>query len=325
MTRLIASPLQSPMTRMLDNPATGARADAAPDAVPTPCIAAVAVLCASQRRDNPIARLSRLVADLPLDERRTLAGGLLEEILPPLGPEPRCVFLAGATDVAAARSTTPSGLPMDVLHDRDQYRGTAGSLRDFAVGLDPASYILVVAGTEWTGFSLTGLAAAMLGLGADVVLPRLACRTPLAVWLVRAGVLEDVPPVGYSDFKEQALPRLASRRDVRVLTLPPSCRASDLVSVRTLPSYLRAVRLAHGAPAGGEAGEPWRSRFAVVEPGAEVEPGAILHDSVVLAGARVERGAVLARSVVDAGVVVRSGERVVDAVLCRDACGGRSR
>jgi ADP-glucose pyrophosphorylase len=58
--------------------------------------------------------------------------------------------------------------------------------------------------------------------------------------------------------------------------------------------------------------EDWTPAFSLVEVGANVSPGARVHDSVVLAGATVEAGAVLVRSLVCGDASVRADQTVVD-------------
>jgi len=55
--------------------------------------------------------------------------------------------------------------------------------------------------------------------------------------------------------------------------------------------------------------------FACLGPGATVERGAVLEDSVLLDGARVARDAVVARSILGKDAVVGAGARVEDSVL----------
>jgi mannose-1-phosphate guanylyltransferase len=90
--------------------------------------------------------------------------------------------------------------------------------------------------------------------------------------------------------------------------------------VRTLDGYLAGLRAYHrllrGEPVEPDPfAEDWARTFSVVEGGAEVSPGATVHDSVVLAGARIEGGAAVVRSIVCAGATVRAGETLADQVV----------
>ena len=61
--------------------------------------------------------------------------------------------------------------------------------------------------------------------------------------------------------------------------------------------------------------EEWKSTFSIIEPGAQADPTARIHDSVVLRGGRVEAGATLVHSVVCVGGVVRRKQMVTDRVI----------
>jgi len=138
--------------------------------------------------------------------------------------------------------------------------------------------------------------------------------------------LREIAAEGFVDMKEQALPRIATRFDVRVLNRP---RPSGL-PLRTLEDYVTALRCHHrrsGEDGASEAivtdplAENLSAAFALVEPGAKVDSTARLHDAVVLAGAVVEPGAVLVRSVVCPGGVVRRDRSAVDQFVTTPAAG----
>jgi mannose-1-phosphate guanylyltransferase len=124
-----------------------------------------------------------------------------------------------------------------------------------------------------------------------------------------------IPSIGYVDLKEQALPLIARKHRVQVI---PRARPLAL-PLRTRADYIRALRWYHRSPRVEPTTDPfeedWRPVFALCEQGADVDPSARLHDSVVLAGGRVERGAMVVRSVVCAGGVVERNQTVVDRVV----------
>jgi hypothetical protein len=127
--------------------------------------------------------------------------------------------------------------------------------------------------------------------------------------LVTCRALRLIPKTGFVDMKEQALPSIASKYDVRVV----QCRRPTGLPIRLLSDYVAALRALH-QPVRGASTDPWaedwKSTFAIVEPGATVAASARIHDSVVLAGGIVETGAVVVRSVV-AGTV-RKDRTAVD-------------
>src|SRR5439155_18723223 len=118
---------------------------------------------------------------------------------------------------------------------------------------------------------------------------------------------------GYVDMKEQALPDIATRYDVRVLAR----RRPSGLPIRTLDDYIQALRYHHRRKAGTKAAvdplaEDWKATFALIEPGAQVDPASRVHDSVVLKDAVVEAGAVLVRSVVCPGGFLRRDKTAVE-------------
>src|SRR5439155_1217031 len=94
-------------------------------------------------------------------------------------------------------------------------------------------------------------------VGADVALLVDPEGTPSGLQLIRCETLGHISTRGFVDFKEQALPLLSRRFDVRVVRRPIVA-----VSVRTLESYLGALRMLHdprgggGARAGGAVADP---------------------------------------------------------------------
>jgi hypothetical protein len=137
--------------------------------------------------------------------------------------------------------------------------------------------------------------------------------------LVTCRSLRLIPPVGFVDMKEQALPIIADRFDVRVL----QCRRPTGLPLRSLSDYVAALRAFHAPLSRPMAADPlaeeWKSMFAIVEPGAAVAPSARLYDSVVLAGGSIEGGAVVVRSLVTGSGVVRKDRKAVDQYVTVEA------
>jgi hypothetical protein len=127
--------------------------------------------------------------------------------------------------------------------------------------------------------------------------------------LVTCRALRLIPKTGFVDMKEQALPGIASKYDVRVVQR----RRPTGLPIRLLSDYIAALRALY-QPVRGASTDPWAedwmSGFAIVEPGGIVSSSARIHDSVVLAGGVVEAGAVVVRSVI-AGTV-RKERKAVD-------------
>jgi hypothetical protein len=144
--------------------------------------------------------------------------------------------------------------------------------------------------------------------------------------LIACRALREIAAEGFVDMKEQALPRIAGRFDVRVLN---RSRPSGL-PLRTLDDYVTALRYHHrrlrdDGVRETEVADPLAENlapaFALVEPGAEVDASARLHDAIVLSGGVVEAGAVLVRSVVCPGGVVRRERSIINQFVTTPAAG----
>jgi NDP-sugar pyrophosphorylase family protein len=150
-------------------------------------------------------------------------------------------------------------------------------------------------------------------LAADAAVYATRDGEPTGIFRFRCGALATLPARGFVDMKEQGLPSLASRFDVRVITTDDPAP----ISIRTLDAYIEALRwLANGKTKTHHGpSEDWRCTFSLIEPGAEVHPTARVHDSVVLAGSKVGRDAVVVRSLVGPAGVVGAGRSAFDELV----------
>jgi hypothetical protein len=217
---------------------------------------------------------------------------------------------------APVSDSNSSLLQMSVERDPAPFRGTGGVLRDVCSEYDPDDVVLVANAGQILIEPLERLAQELSAAGGDVALLTHGDGTPSGLMLVRCGVLNSLRRVGFLDFKEQVLPELGARGEqVRIIRRP---RATG-VPVRTLDGYIAGLRSYHREqvrPSLNEnLQEEWRPAFSIVEEGAQVDPDATIHDSVVLAGGRVQCGAVVVRSVVCPGGVVRAGATVADMII----------
>lgn len=283
------------------------------------------VLLAGAVRPSDLSRgTGRGALDLPITPTRTLLGEWCEQA-------GRVAALAGIdtlqVDVVLDPSSEAPRLPrldgrvsLEVRRDEASYRGTGGALRDIATSMDSDGVILVANAGQILMHELDDLTMRLAGVNADVALVAHDDGTPSGVMLLTTRALADVNAVGFVDFKEQVLPTLRQTFDIRAVRF---ARATGR-PVRTLESYIAALREHHDAVVSGGKGvdpftERWAPTFSLPETGAEVDPSARLHDSVVLAGARVESGAVVVRSVVGSKGVVGRGQIVVDEVVSSGA------
>lgn len=281
------------------------------DVAPSIRLASV-LLLAGAVTPSPLRRATgRLSFELPLLGGETLLDRWVAgvENLGEAGHAPELRLLLDADSDATGVTTHQCR----ILRDAGEIRGAAGALRDATADLGDDEWILAAPAAQVLLASLSDIVAVLAktaigvgGKGADVVMAASADGTPGFFMLARAGILRSIPPVGYIDLKEQALPALSKTGNVRGIRLAPPAA----ISVRTPTDYLRSLRLLSGAES-----EPWQAAFSLAEEYADVEEGATLHDSVALAGSYIASGAVLVRSLVCPGGKVGAGQVVVDAVV----------
>jgi hypothetical protein len=277
---------------------------------------AAVVLVAGSVRVSSLAKTARRTRlDLPLRTNETVGTHWLTRMgeLRALLGAPQLPLVIATNTIAGAPHDAASWPCTVVRMDTEEPRGSGGALRDVAVGLDPMSHVLVAPAHSYTleplGSILEGLAACT----ADAVVHTTGEGVPTGFFRIRCGALAGLPLRGFVDLKEQALPQLASKFDVRVVR---TAHAAPM-AVRTLDGYVRALRVAAGVGSVPEAerSEEWRSTFALAEAGSLVHESARLHDSVVLAGGKVGAGAVVVRCLVGPEGVVGAGETVFDELI----------
>jgi len=163
---------------------------------------------------------------------------------------------------------------------------------------------------------LPTIAAELHARKSDVTVVSHEDGTPSGLMLVSCRALRLIPSRGFVDMKEQALPLIAAKYDVRVVHR----RRPTGLPVRSLSDYIQALRFHHRQKSGRHSAndplaEDWSPTFSLVENGAHVDASARLHDSVVLRGARVEPGAVIVRSVVCPEAIVGRDRTAVDQLV----------
>ena len=284
-------------------------------------LSAVVLLSGSLRTTDLARSIGRSILDLPINSTTTILRQWRDQaavLAASVGAGP--IELRVMVDHHAVLPTTPAGdsnLRVSIQRDPQDYRGTAGVLRDISTHDSDDSYLLVTNGNQVLLEPLDELAHELALGGGDITLLVGEDGTYHDMMLLRVGTLRGVREVGFMDFKEQVLPQLAKEFDVRVVASP---RAVGM-PVRTLDNYIAALTAhrKHLASGSGDAAdsEQWFSTFAIQEDGANVAASARIHDSVILDGARVGTNAVVVRSVISGTGVVRSGQLAADRVVDR--------
>lgn len=279
------------------------------------------ILLAGTVRANAMRRgVNRFLLELPIDHHRSVMDGWHAHLLSlaqrfEIDRLPVRVIVDRSTPTPAANKWNGR---CEVTFEQDpfEFRGTGGLLCDIARQYEDDDYLLIVNAPQLLYEPLSILAESLGQLESDVALVRQPDGTPGGIMMVRCGCLRAIPRVGFMDLNEQALPIIAREHEVRVWKHPNATGHP----IRTLDGYLEAVREYHrrlsgSADAGDLTAEDWQATFSIVEPGAEVHPSAVVHDSIVLCGAKVDAGALLVRSVVCPGARVQSRQSAVDRLV----------
>ncbi|MFK7788088.1 MAG: hypothetical protein AB8C95_01175 [Phycisphaeraceae bacterium] len=279
------------------------------------------VLLAGDVRTNTLRKLTgRASPSLPVGANRTVLDCWREQLITlaeTLGIEQLPVRVLISRNSGLTPRTERFGpVLMSIEYDPSSFRGTAGLLSDIARSYEDDDQLLVTSAGQILFEPLIRIALDLYNTGGDFTLGVDPSGVPSGLMLFRCGCMRGISSVGFCDLNEQALPEMARSHQVRVAQFA----SPAAMSVRTLPSYLNALRVYHRHASGRHDldqpfEEHWRPTFGIVEPGASIGRGVIVHDSVVLAGAKVESGAVLVRSVVCPGATVGRDARVIDKVL----------
>lgn len=283
------------------------------------------ILLAGSVRASPLRRATdRFILELPIDRHRCVMDGWHAHLRSLARRLERDSF---PVRVIVDRSTsTPQAnrwnRTCEVSFEQDpfEFRGTGGLLGDLARQYEDDDYLLIANAPQVLYEPLTMLAESMGRLEADIVLACQPDGSPAGIMLVRCGCLRAIPRVGFIDLSEQALPMIAQSHDVRVWKHPHPTGHP----IRTLSGYLEAVREYHRrlsgrADIGDPMAEDWNVTFDIVEDGAQVDPTAVVHDSIVLRGAKVGYGAVLVRAVVCPGAHVIARQSAIDRLVSAPA------
>lgn len=280
------------------------------------------VLLGGQLRPSPLIQaVSRSVLDLPVSEEKTLLNHWLTDAVD-LAKFARVDGVPVRVLVSRAQDEPVSLLPryqeiLTVERDGSEYRGTGGVLADITREYGDDDFVLVANAAQLLLEPLSALSTALDHKRSDIAMVSHLDGTPGGLMLIRCATLRQINPIGFVDFKEQALPNIARQFDVRVV----HCRRPTGLPLRTTGDYISALKQWHRGPGrlqGSRRGqidplaEDFSRGFVVVESGAWVDSSAYLHDAVVLRGAKVEGNTALVRSLVGPRAVVKRDSSVID-------------
>ncbi len=226
----------------------------------------------------------------------------------------RCLVAQGAAPPRSA----PEGVVVEI--DRRDYCGPAGAVRDAVELMDDGTLLAVHEGASHSGCDVGEALRTHIDRGADASVCMNADGSPAGMYFCRAEHFREVSRVGFTDLKEQLLPRLRSRGvQIGVIELP----GAGITALRQRAAFLGAAigpGAAVFAPASRleptivGAGGDGRAT-SVVSAAATIASSARIVQSVIMPSVRVDEGAVVVRSLVCSGAALRPGARIVDAVV----------
>jgi hypothetical protein len=284
-------------------------------------LCAVVLLGGSIRPDSFSQSVGRPLFDLPLSAEKSILDHWRQEtqaLAKFLGRSSLSVrVMVGDAQAQHDSKAAESGaIELQIEQDPQSYRGTGGVLRDLCGDYGDQEMLLVANASQILLDSLVPLVNDLSAAGGDVSLVSHLDGTPAGMFLIRASALRQLPEAGFLDLKEQALPLIAKKHDVRVVHR----RKPSALPVRTYMNYIDALRTYHQRGLGRlEEAHPfeetWDSNFNVIEKGGFVDPKARLHESVVLRGGRVEAGGVVVHSIVCPSGIVAAKSTAVDQLV----------
>ena len=276
-------------------------------------IGGIILLGGAVRSTEFTSAIQRSILDLPLGGGASLLSHWESEI----SALSRHLGMSGipARVIIGRNSPQPtSAARITIERDPVEFRGTAGILRDLAQDYGDDDLLLIANSNHVAIEPLSDQVERLLSATGDVRLLAAHNHAPAGLMLLRRGVLHEIAPTGFVDFKEQALPAIARRHAVRVI----AAVRSPGFSIRSWEDYLAALRARHRGSS-DETDSPyeesWRPRFRIVEEPADVDGAAVVHDSVILRGGRIEHGATVVRSLIGPTGLVRRGQSAIGQVI----------
>lgn len=285
------------------------------------------VMLAGGLRASPLRRqLGWPVLALPVTHEDTLLDLWLEALHGTGGCDSITIVVSTDADAAALRrqlaelNGSAANVPdTRVIVEPAKWRGTAGIIRDVTAGSDESELVLVLEAGCLPPRSLTALLAPTRA-GAIATVAVGGRAEPAGAYALRSSVLRQVPDVGFFDIKEQLLPAMYAH----------GCGAGTVqitdrvIRLHDRTGYLQAVAHSFKQVSSNRCDtRPGRTQAArilghpLIGPQVMIEPGAVVHDSVVLRGATIGPEAVVSGSIIDENVEVRAGEIVKDAIVRR--------
>lgn len=263
--------------------------------------------------------IGRHILQLPVDDERIVLSRWVEQtaaLAKRLGaPSMKLRILLSPDEHFAPEQVAHPVTKLSVESDPNPTRGTGGVLRDLVEHIPGSKWLIIAnANQAFIGDTVSAIAR-LAATRADMALMPAHDGNGGFLLLARCECFKGIAPRGFVDLKEQALPAIAEKFDVRVVDAHPELTPTSIRSLQDYLDMLHALaRVKAIADANGQAPrfEEWSLMFKIIETGGTVANGARIHNSVVLRGATVGSGAVVARCVVGPGGKVDAREVVRD-------------
>ncbi len=250
---------------------------------------------------------------------RTVLSRWLERIdgLGDLAADRLSVIVANGEDIPAPRLPAEASRQIEVVVDRENYRGAAGVVHDVSQHLSGDAVLLVAEAARCPDFDLAALVRHHRSNAYETTVLVNPDGTPAGVYVVARPLMRYVQREGYMDLKEQWLAKvIAGEHRVGAFRLIDGYSRP----LRTREQLLHAARLSvqpvsQSKPARFRLeSASRRSGFQCIAADAKVDPTAVVMDSIIMSGAKVGAGSIVTRSVVCAGGAVPAEARLVDEV-----------
>lgn len=227
------------------------------------------------------------------------------------------IIVANGEDIPPPRLSAEAARQIEVVVDRENYRGAAGVVHDVSQHLSDDSLLLVAEAARCPDFDLAALVKHHRSNAYETTVLVNPDGTPAGVYVVARHLMRYVQREGYMDLKEQWLAKvIAGEHRVGAFRLIDGYSRP----LRTREQLLQAARLS-AQPASQSRSARFRleaaarrSGFQCIAADATVDSTAVVVDSIIMAAANVGAGSIVTRSIVCAGAVVPAEARLVDEV-----------
>jgi NDP-sugar pyrophosphorylase family protein len=230
------------------------------------------------------------------------------------------VVTGRAEDVESLRNhvdsyQTTGGLEISIHADKASHRGTAGALKDFIGDRPGFENVLFIEGNRVPAEYPENLFCDEFH-SEDVagVLGKSSQDETAGVILMKRGMLDQVPEMGFFDFKEQLIPRVLES-GLRILVKEITRRS---IRFSTPATYLKQLTEFTPTESCDEEG-PYVSDSAKVHPSSvlgvnvivgenvTIKSGCLVQDSVILDGCEIGADSTLVRSIITRNTKVEAG------------------